>query len=98
MRCPECRGKSSVIDSRAWLIEIRRRRRCQACGHRWTTIEASADSMLKMCTQCRASFPRTTRFFPRDITRPDGYFTYCKACVLDNKARKKRRDLRGAAA
>lgn len=40
MRCPVCQGQSTkVLDSRDSGEAIRRRRRCQACGHRFTTRE-----------------------------------------------------------
>ncbi len=40
-RCLECSAtNSSVIDSRPTLDGFtRRRRKCNACGHRWPTIE-----------------------------------------------------------
>lgn len=40
MRCPKCGStESSVIDSRAATDEIRRRRECDSCQHRFTTFE-----------------------------------------------------------
>ena len=42
MNCPRCREKDSrVIDSRIARdgLSIRRRRECQKCGHRFTTVE-----------------------------------------------------------
>jgi transcriptional repressor NrdR len=40
MRCPECQHPDSrVVDSRAAGDSIRRRRECEACGHRFTTYE-----------------------------------------------------------
>ena len=42
MRCPFCKTKdTAVIDSRASEdgFSIRRRRRCEACGKRFTTFE-----------------------------------------------------------
>lgn len=43
MNCPECNHEvNAVIDSRPLAgTEIKRRRKCGACGHRWTTYEAS---------------------------------------------------------
>lgn len=37
--CPKCKADSSVIDSRPTEQHIRRRRRCDKCQHRWTTVE-----------------------------------------------------------
>jgi len=39
--CPGClvEHRSLVIDSRTTARTIRRRRRCEGCGHRWTTYE-----------------------------------------------------------
>ncbi|MEN0061513.1 MAG: transcriptional regulator NrdR [Myxococcota bacterium] len=40
MRCPACQhDESRVIDSRTIRDAIRRRRSCQACGHRFSTLE-----------------------------------------------------------
>lgn len=39
MNCPYCGQKSRVIDSRNTNKAIRRRRRCLACGARFTTYE-----------------------------------------------------------
>ncbi len=40
MRCPNCNsGATRVIDSREAAEAIRRRRRCEECGHRFTTYE-----------------------------------------------------------
>lgn len=41
--CPKCDGQVSVIDSRPASVNhrraIRRRRKCNACDHRFTTFE-----------------------------------------------------------
>lgn len=40
MRCPACHHEDSrVVDSRESGDGIRRRRACQACGHRFSTVE-----------------------------------------------------------
>ena len=40
MKCPYCgKSRSRVIDTRAVRNGIRRRRKCQACGRRFTTYE-----------------------------------------------------------
>lgn len=39
MQCTECDAKTKVIDSRPTTYGIRRRRTCQGCGHRFSTIE-----------------------------------------------------------
>jgi transcriptional regulator NrdR family protein len=46
MRCPKCQSDSSVTETRPVGELLRRRRRCDsnACSHRFTTIEAHADS------------------------------------------------------
>lgn len=43
MKCPECSSKNiSTIDSRPVKGNgIRRRKKCENCGHRWTTHEIS---------------------------------------------------------
>jgi len=40
MRCPKCKSQSRVIDtSKKTDTYVRRRRRCKACLHRWSTYE-----------------------------------------------------------
>lgn len=42
MRCPRCHEfPTSVVDSRTGgdNVRVRRRRRCEACLHTWTTVE-----------------------------------------------------------
>lgn len=44
MKCQKCRsGKSFVTDSRPEPETIRRRRKCSACGHVWTTFEITRE-------------------------------------------------------
>ena len=50
MRCPFCRhGDSRVVDSREMDegAAIRRRRSCQACGRRFTTVEEASLQVVK---------------------------------------------------
>jgi hypothetical protein len=42
-RCGLCGGKSIVTDTRPWHASIKRRRKCQSCDYRWTTIEVPYD-------------------------------------------------------
>jgi transcriptional repressor NrdR len=47
MICPECGMPGSIVsDSRPAFEDtaVRRRRRCVACGHRWTTYEYSSSA------------------------------------------------------
>ena len=37
--CPKCSARGDVYDSRERGTRKWRRRRCDFCGHRWTTIE-----------------------------------------------------------
>jgi transcriptional regulator NrdR family protein len=39
--CPQCGGDTGVIDTRPYLDGVRRRRECQACGYRYSTLEYS---------------------------------------------------------
>src|SRR3546814_8817093 len=48
MTCPACEGDDTTcIDTRptAEGLEIRRRRGCRSCDHRWTTYERTDDAM-----------------------------------------------------
>lgn len=43
MRCPQCGyDKAAVVDCRPSGLTTRRRRRCSACDHRFTTYEIMA--------------------------------------------------------
>ncbi|HEX2252133.1 MAG TPA: ATP cone domain-containing protein [Thermoanaerobaculia bacterium] len=48
MECPYCGGSSKVVDSRPTADGIRRRRRCEACGKRFTTHERLAPADLRV--------------------------------------------------
>lgn len=39
MKCPECKAKTKVYDSRPHGTTVRRSRQCQKCNHRFITIE-----------------------------------------------------------
>lgn len=43
VQCPKCNGESHVIDSRDEESARRRRRKCDSCGHRYTTYEIHAE-------------------------------------------------------
>lgn len=42
MLCPVCRKKSSVYNSRPFENTTRRDRKCNSCGHKYTTLEVLA--------------------------------------------------------
>lgn len=43
MRCPKCKKKTDVVDSRpAAGNQVRRRRKCPKCSHKFTTYEVRA--------------------------------------------------------
>ena len=52
--CPSCgHNKVATIDSRKDKGEWRRRRkRCEACKHRWSTLEVPEDDLAELL-QCR---------------------------------------------
>jgi transcriptional repressor NrdR len=61
VKCPHCgKADSRVIDTRAVDSGIRRRRRCQACGQRFTTYEqwASNDPLVVKDDGRREEFDR----------------------------------------
>lgn len=43
--CPSCNGASRTVDNHhimlAGVPTMRRRRKCKACGHAWSTVEIS---------------------------------------------------------
>lgn len=51
MRCPFCQHPhSSVLETRMRheRTMLTRRRRCDACAHRWVTIELERDTLARM--------------------------------------------------
>lgn len=48
MTCPVCGGVTRITDSRGNVESVRRRRQCQECGHRFTTIEVEVDLLRKL--------------------------------------------------
>ncbi len=61
MKCPHCgKASSRVIDTRAVNDGIRRRRKCQNCGQRFTTYEqwASNDPLVVKSDGRREEFDR----------------------------------------
>lgn len=51
IECPKCGADSGVLESRAVAKTIWRRRKCSACGERWSTYEvtkAAIDLILHM--------------------------------------------------
>lgn len=51
MTCPKCDGKTQVIDSRKISVDtIHRRRRCKACGYRFSTEEMEVDGLDRVGT------------------------------------------------
>ncbi len=52
MKCPKCQHTSSkVLESRPIQVgnEIRRRRECNNCGHRFTTFERIESFTITSC-------------------------------------------------
>lgn len=44
MNCPKCGGNTVVKDSNPKVDQVRRRRECVVCNHRFTTVEIDFDS------------------------------------------------------
>lgn len=55
LRADKCRcgGQSGVYDVRRYNKTITRRRRCQACGARWTTSELRSEEVPNKTRQRR---------------------------------------------
>lgn len=55
MTCPFClHAKSLIVDSRPSQTTIRRRRECQSCGQRWTTMEVRRETWKTMILATQA--------------------------------------------
>lgn len=49
MNCPNCKSNQTfIVDSRACGNSTRRRRECEGCGERWSTLEISVEEHLKL--------------------------------------------------
>lgn len=49
MNCPLCHHEESrTVRTDAQASEIRRRRECLRCKHRWTTLELAAEDVQKL--------------------------------------------------
>ena len=51
MKCPKCKARTKIIDSRPTKTSVRRRHVCKACNHRFTTIELRFDEVKKQLRQ-----------------------------------------------
>ena len=52
LNCPVCgTPENTVTTSRPTKNGIRRRRQCNACGHRWTTYEFSVEDWMEAVNQ-----------------------------------------------
>lgn len=72
MRCPECGGRTGVIDCRATVTSIRRRRECKSCGARFTTYEAQAEALKlsEIARDFQADLKKTMQLLEKRI---DGF-------------------------
>lgn len=64
MKCPACESyEQRVMTTRAFETRIGRLRRCTACGHRWNTVELSAEELRRLSAAADAlrSFMRACR-------------------------------------
>ena len=71
MECPKCGYiNSQVIDSRLGKdgISIRRRRRCLACSHRFTTYEATENRLLPILLKKKAGHGATLPKFKTTLS------------------------------
>ncbi len=70
MRCPQCEGLDTrVIDTTPSEDEIRRRRECQDCGHRFTTVERTRSRVPLVVKQDTAGMPVRRESFDSEKLR-----------------------------
>lgn len=50
-KCPNCGGKTKVIDSSRNVGYMNRRRECDLCGFRFSTHEISNDELKRLCDE-----------------------------------------------
>lgn len=77
--CPHCAGVATeVVDSRPGLVlghvSVRRRRKCKACGLRFTTFEVAADLVRQAdeAARLRRRLLRLLQEVEQDITDMNG--------------------------
>ena len=46
--CPKCGGDSYIVDGRNKKYGYRRRRECELCGFRWSTLEIVIESGCRL--------------------------------------------------
>ncbi len=51
MACTSCGGASSVTESRVWLGETWRRRKCAGCGRSFVTVERRTTASMPSKTR-----------------------------------------------
>lgn len=72
MNCPRCGGVTSVINSRsAPSNTTRRRRQCDACGHRFTTYESTVNQAKLVEQRRSASRNHRSRLTPEERQAQD---------------------------
>ena len=55
MKCPACSSDDGrVMSTRPGTTKIARLRCCNACGHRWNTVEVAADNLARMESAVKA--------------------------------------------
>ncbi len=54
MKCPKCGGKSCVVDVREVPYGVRRRRSCEECGCRFSTVEVRIEEYFALVRFKRA--------------------------------------------
>lgn len=70
MGCPNCgKDEAYVIDSRPTDLGRRRRYRCYACDHRFSTYEASVDDLLDYYLHDKRFAEKVRREVARDMIK-----------------------------
>lgn len=55
MKCPACTSNEQrVMTTRTHTSKVMRLRCCDACGHRWTTVELDAQNLSRMESAVKA--------------------------------------------
>lgn len=73
--CPHCEGVATeVVDSRPGLVRghvsVRRRRKCKACGLRFTTFEVAAD-LVRQADEAARLRRRLLRLLVQEVEQED---------------------------
>ena len=65
--CKRCGGDSAVLDTRSSGDEVKRRRKCVSCGHRWSTFETTSRDISTHIKELRQAVLQADRLITSSL-------------------------------